>query len=45
MGDLETLRVQLVDVNMAGVVLGSGIVQRKFKFSVVQRLVWDLSGC
>ena len=40
-GDLETIRLQLAGVvlSMAGSVLGSGTVQRKFKFSVVQRHV------
>ena len=39
----ETIRLQLTGVvlSMAGNVLGSGTVQRKFKFSVVQRHVWD----
>lgn len=41
-GDLETIRLQLVCcLSMAGSVLGSGTVQRKFKLSVVQRHVWD----
>ena len=44
-GDLETIRLQLEGVlKMAGGVLGSGTVQRKFRF--VQRHVLDqiLSG-
>ena len=42
-GDLETIRLQLAGVvlSMAGSVLGPGTVQRKFRFSVVQRHVWD----
>ena len=40
-GDLETIRLQLAGVvlSMAGSVLGPGTVQRKFRFSVVQRHV------
>ena len=40
-GDLETIRLQLAGVvlNMAGGVLASDVVQRKFRFSVVQRHV------
>ena len=40
-GDLETIKLQLAGVvlNMPGGVLGSGTVQSKFKFSVVQRCV------
>ena len=39
--DFETIRLQLsgVVLNMAAGVLGSGTVQSKFKFSVVQRCV------
>ena len=38
---LETIRLKLTGVvlSVAGTVLGSGTVQRKFKFSVVQRHV------
>ena len=39
-GDLETTRLQLAGVlNTAGGVLERGAVQRKFRFSVVQRRV------
>lgn len=40
-GELETIRFQLTGVvlNTAGDVLESGIAQRKFRFSVVQRLL------
>ena len=40
-GELETIRFQLTGVvlNTAGGVLESGIAQRKFRFSVVQRLL------
>ena len=39
--DFAILRLQLASVvlNTAGGVLGSGTVQRKFKFSMVQRCV------
>ena len=39
--DFKTIRLQLsrVILNMAASVLGSGKVQSKFKFSVVQRCV------
>ena len=41
-GDLETIRLQLAEfaLNKANGVLGSGTVQRKFKFLVEQRYLF-----